>query len=211
MKRAYSVDNVLNAKFNTLEFEEGWYDAIGNPELTGSWFVYGDIKNGKTSFAMQLAKYLTKFERVAYNSVEEGLSLSVKSAYIRCGIKDVAGRFILLHKETVDELIARLNRPKSPNVVVVDTVQFWELTFADYKRLKSTFPRKLFIYISHTDGRTPDGATAKRIWRDANVAIRIDGFVAFPKSRYGGGTPKIIWGLEAQRIWGLSYGNWEKS
>lgn len=208
MKRAYSVDNVLNARFNTLEFEGKWREAVGCPELTGSWFVFGDIKNGKTSFVMQLIKYLTKFERVAYNSVEEGLSLSVQNVMKREDMQSVGGRFSLLNKETVDQLIERLNRHKSPNVVVIDTVQFWELSFADYKRLKAAFPKKLFIYISHTDGRTPDGSTAKKIWRDANVAIRIDGFVAFPKSRYGGGTPAVIWEQEAQKVWGLKYGAW---
>ena len=209
MKRAYSVDNVLNAKFNTLEFTGEWRDAIGCPELSGSWFVFGDIKNGKTSFTMQLAKYLTTFERVAYNAVEEGLSLSIKSAYRRNNLKEVAGKFTLLDKESVDELITRLRRHKSPNVIVIDTVQFWELTFADYKRLKAEFPKKLFIYISHTEGRMPDGSTARKIWRDANVAIRIDGFVAFPKSRYGGGAPYVIWEREAQKVWGLKYGAWE--
>lgn len=209
MKRAYSVDNVLNAKFNTLDFDGEWEEAIGSPELSGTWIVFGDIKNGKTSFTMQLTKYLTKFERVAYNSVEEGLSLSVKSAYKRNGLKEVSGKFILLDKESVDELIERLQRRKSPNVVVVDTVQFWELSFADYKRIKASFPNKLFIYISHTEGRIPDGSVAKKIWRDANVAIRIDGFVAFPKSRYGGGAPYVIWEEEAKKVWGLKYGAWE--
>jgi hypothetical protein len=202
IKRAYSVDNVLQAKFNTLEFDGEWKEAIGCPELAGTWIVYGGVKNGKTSFTMKLAKYLTKFEYVAYNSVEEGLSLSIQAAFQRTRMEDVKRRFILLDKEEPEELVARLQRKKSPNVVVIDTVQFWDMTFKHYKTLKETFPDKLFIYISHSSGNLPDGKVAQRIWRDANVAFRIEGFKAFPIGRYGGGEPIVISEERAVKYWG---------
>ncbi len=202
MKRAYSVDNVLQAKFNTLEFEGIWKDAVGCPELSGTWIVYGGVKNGKTSFTMQLAKYLTRFEMVAYNSVEEGLSLSIQAAFQRTGMEEVKRRFMLLDKEEPGDLMKRLQRRKSPNIVVIDTTQFWELTFPEYKRFKETFPGKLFIYISHSAGNMPDGKLAQRIWRDANISFRIEGFKAFPVGRYGGGEPVVISEEKAIKYWG---------
>ena len=201
MKRAYSVDNVLNAKFRTIRFDGQWEAAIGWPELTGSWIIYGDIKNGKTSFAMQLTKYMTQFERVAYNSVEEGLSRSMQMAYARNNMKEVAGRFLLLNKETQSELIIRLEQPKSPNIVVIDTVQFWEMTFRDYKLLKTKFPNKLFIYVSHIEGSRLETKIAQRIHKDANVVFRIEGFKAFPVSRFGGGEPIVISEEKAFKYW----------
>jgi hypothetical protein len=205
IKRAYSVDNVLQAKFNTLEFDGIWRDAVGCPELSGTWIVYGSVKNGKTSFTMMLAKYLTRFEIVAYNSVEEGLSLSMQESFKRTGMEEVKSRFLLLNKENQQELIIRLRRRKSPNVVIIDSLQFWEMTFKEYKELKEAFPNKLFIYISHATGNseksTPDGNTALRIWRDANVSFRIEGFKAFPIGRYGGGKPVVINGERAVKYW----------
>ncbi|KAA6312942.1 hypothetical protein EZS27_036205, partial [termite gut metagenome] len=59
MARAYSVKNVLDSEFETLAFEGIWNEAVGLPELSGSWIIYGTTKNGKTTFAMMLAKYLT--------------------------------------------------------------------------------------------------------------------------------------------------------
>jgi len=203
MKRAYSVDNVLQAKFNTLEFDGIWRDAVGCPELSGTWIVYGSVKNGKTSFTMQLAKYLTRFETVAYNSVEEGLSLSIQEAFKRTGMEDVRRRFLLLNKDSTKELLSRLRRRNSPNVVIIDTLQFWELAFAEYKRFKEEFPNKLFIYISHSAGNMPDGKLAQRIWRDANVSFRIEGFKAFPVGRYGGGKPVVISEEMAVKYWGV--------
>lgn len=202
MNRSYSVHNVFDAKFRTLELDGEWKEAIGSPELSGSWFVYGPPKNGKTSFAMKLAKYLTRFRRVAYNSIEEGLSLSIKMAMKRVNMLEVGGRLVLVKKD-FGELTAYLKQHKSPDVVVIDSVQFLELKFEEYKQLKSMFPSKLFIYVSHIEGRLPDGLTARKIFRDANVSFRIEGFKGFPVSRYGGdGEPIVISEEKAMEYWG---------
>jgi hypothetical protein len=204
MNRAYSVQNVAVAKFKVLNFEGIWQKAIGSPELTGSWFIYGSPKNGKTSFAMMLGKYLSKFKRVAYDSVEEGLSLSIQKAMERVNMMEVGSRLILLEKESIEDLMIRLRRPKSPDIVIIDSVQFLELRFGEYKKMKSKFPHKLFIYISHVDGKQPDGLTAKKIWRDSNVVFRIEGFKAFPIGRYGGGEPVVISEEKAAAYWGTN-------
>lgn len=203
MKRAYSVKNVMDAKFRTLPFDGEWLSAVGTPELTGSWMIYGAPKNGKTTFAMMLAKYLTRFGRVAYDSVEEGLSQTIKMAMERVGMEEVGHRLILLDKEGVDELAERLARRKSPGIVVIDSVQFLGLNFSQYKRLKEQFPDKLFVYISHVDGRKPEGSTAQSIWRDANVYFNVEGYRAFPVGRYGGGKYIDVWPEQAAEYWGF--------
>lgn len=203
MGRAFSVNNVLDAKFNVLSFDGDWFKSVGCPERSGTWFIQGDVKNGKTSFAMMLAKYLTNFGRVSYDSVEEGLCKSIQDAFLRLNIKEVAGKFILLDKEEVPELKKRLAKHKSPDFVFIDTVQFMDIRFADYKSLKKEFPDKVFIYLSHMDGGKPVGATAQKIYRDASVAFRVEGFKAFPVSRYGGGEPITICEELADAYWGL--------
>ncbi|MEG1498448.1 MAG: hypothetical protein RR393_03365 [Bacteroidales bacterium] len=55
----------------------------------------------------------------------------------------------------MEERIARLQGHKSPDIV--DSVQFVKLKFAEYKRIKEAFPNKLFIYVSHIEGKLPDG------------------------------------------------------
>lgn len=198
--RAYSVKNVLDAKFETLPFNGIWEDAIGCPELTGSWIIYGHPKSGKTSFAMMLAKYLTNFARVFYNSIEEGLSLSIQCAYQRVDMNEVSGK-IILDKEQIADVIERLKKNKSPRIIFIDSVQFADLKFSEYKKLKSMFPDKLFVYISHIEGKQPEGVTARRIWRDSNVSIYVEGFRAFPVGRYGGGEHIDIYEEAAIEYW----------
>ena len=203
MKRAYSVKNVMSASFRTVGTEGRWRECIGNPEFGGSWLVYGPPKNGKTSFAMMLARYLAETRRVAYDSVEEGKSRTIQLALERTGMMDCGGRFVLLDKESVDDLKERLDKHKSPDVVVIDSVQFMEMKFSEYKELKARYPHKLFVYVSHVQGNLPEGHVARRIWRDANVAWRVEGFRAFPVSRYGGGTTIDIDRVKATEYHGI--------
>lgn len=203
MQRAYSINNVIDAKFKKLPFTGDWLTTIGEPEPTGSWIIYGAPKNGKTTFAMQLAKYISNFMRVAYDSVEEGLSLTIQRAMERTQMMDAGRRVILLDKETLPELEERLDRRRSPGVIIIDSVQFLEMKFSEYKRLKEKYPHKLFIYISHVEGKQPEGNTAKRIWRDANVIFRVEGFRAFVTSRYGGGSYLTISEEKASEYWGV--------
>lgn len=205
MRNAISINNVITAKFETLPFTGIWKDAVGEPELTGSWIIYGPPKNGKTSFAMMLSKYITKHvNRVAYNSVEEGLSLTIQKAMERVNMLEVAKKVLLYDKLDIDDLIEKLDKHKSPDVVIIDSVQFLEMTFKDYKTLKQRYPNKLFIYISHIDGKEPEGRVAKRIWRDANVIFRIEGYRAFPTSRYESEGKYIdIYSEGANQYWGI--------
>lgn len=204
MKRAYSIRNVLDARFKTLDFDGEWLAAVGRPELGGSWMIYGAPKNGKTSLAMMLARYLTRFCRVAYDSVEEGLSLSIQNCVERTFEGESNQRFLLLHKEGVEELTERLSkRSGSPDAVVVDSVQFMGLRWEEYKRLKERFPHKLFIYVSHVDGNQPEGRVARKIWRDADVYIRVEGFRGFPVGRFGGERPIDVYPERAAVYWGM--------
>jgi hypothetical protein len=90
-------------------------------------------------------------------------------------------------------MIARLKKRKSPDVMIIDSVQYTGLKYAHYVELMSIFRRKLFILISHADGKLPEGRVAKSIRYDANVKVWIEGYMAFPMSRYGGGRPFTIW------------------
>lgn len=201
MARALSVAELLSRRRRVMEFEGEWLSMMGQPEMSGSWIVWGASGSGKTRFALRLCKYLTQFGRVAYNSLEEGDSESLARAFDEVGMTEVAKRIILLDGEPIKELSERLLKRKSPDIIVVDSLQYTGMTYTDYRKLKAAHRNKLFIFISHADGKEPSGKVAKSVRYDSFIKIRTEGYRAFPVSRYGGGEPYIIWEEEANKYY----------
>ncbi len=198
----------MQAKFETAPFTGKWLASLGRPELRGAWIVYGGSGSGKTTYVMQLCKYLTNFGRVAYNSLEQGLSLSLQKAWERVGMEEVGSKIILLCKESLKEIRERLEKKNAPDIVVIDSVNYWiGLTWRDYTNLKDEHPDTLFVFIAHEDKGQPSGNMAKKIRYDSDIKIRVEGYKAFATTRYEdsdkgeGGVDYTIWEQGAREYW----------
>ncbi|MDD3040923.1 hypothetical protein [Bacteroides sp.] len=202
-RNAKGVREMLNMKYNTFPFTGEWYDAFGLPERKGVWLIWGNSANGKTSFAMQLCKYLCQFGRVAYNSMEEGASLTMRNTLERYGMMDVNRRFLLIDNESIEQLSIRLKRQKSPDIVVIDSFQYTQMTYRQYIVFKELHKNKLLIFVSHADGRLPNGRSAKSVMYDASLKIYIEGYRAFSKGRFIGPVGHYdIWPEQTMKYWG---------
>lgn len=200
MGKAISNRDVAAARFETVPFEGEWLAAIGRPELRGSWLVFGQSGSGKTTFALQLARYLSRFARVAYNTLEQGLSLSFQSAWIRAGMEEAGSAIVVLDKEPLPQLRQRLAKRRSPQVVIIDSLTALPgFTRKDYLSLVGGFPGKLFVFLAHERKGLPDPAIAETVRRLSEVKIYVEGFRAHISSRYAcpergeGVSDYIIW------------------
>lgn len=202
LKRAYTPRDVLSMKIPCYEFTGQWAAAIGNPAKSGTWIVWGASGNGKTSFVMQLAKYLCRFGKVIYDSLEEGTSLSFQKSLKRHGMDEARSRFIILDREPMDMLSERLERRKSPAIVIIDSFQYSGLNYDSYRRMKERHPNKLLIFISHAEGLHPAGRSAKKVEYDADVKIMVSCFRASCKSRFldHPGEPITVWEEGAAKV-----------
>ena len=203
MGRAKSVSELLATKVETFPFKGEWYDAFGEPERKGVWLVWGNSGNGKTTFVVQLCKYLCQFERVIYNSLEEGASLTMKNTLVRCGMLEVNRRILLLDNEPIDELSERLLRRKSPGIVVIDSFQYTQMNYKQYIAFKEKHKDKLIIFVSHAEGKLPSGRSARSVMYDASQKVYVEGYRAFSKGRFNGPKMQIdAWPEEAAKYWG---------
>lgn len=204
MGRALSTSDLLNKKYKLFDFEDEWFDAFDRPERHGVWFIWGGSGNGKTTFVLELVKYLAKFGKVAYNSLEEGSAHTMQKSFKNVGMAEVARRVILIEGETIDELDKRMGMKKSADFFVIDSVQYAELNFKRYKALKEAHKGKLIILISHADGKIPQGRPATSMMHDASLKIWVEGYRAFSKGRYIGDNGGVftIWHEGAARYWG---------
>ena len=202
-RNAKGVREMLSMRFDTLDFKDAWHDAFGTPERRGVWFVWGNSGNGKTSFVMQLCKYLCRFGRVAYNSMEEGACLTMQDTLRRFGMMEVNRRFLLIDNESIEQLSLRLKRQKSPDFVVIDSFQYTQMTYRQYIEFKEQHRNKLIIFISHATGRLPTGRSGKSVMFDATLKIYVEGYRAFSKGCFIGPVGHFdIWPEMAMRYWG---------
>ena len=199
---------MLAAQFETAEFTGPYLASFGRPELRGAWIIWGGSGSGKTTFTLMLCKYLAQFRRVAYNSLEQGLSLSLQKAWERVNMAEAGSNIILLNKEELPELRTRLSKRKSPDIIVIDSVQYLDgLNKQRYKALKNDFPDKLFIFISQDKNGNPKGNMGDHIRYDSDIKIRVEGYKAFVTTRYEdpengeGGADFIIWEQGAAEYW----------
>ncbi len=203
LNRAKSVFEVLNKKREVLPFEGAFLDSFGAPELGSIWLVWGDSGSGKTSLALALAKYMCELGyRVGYNSLEQGDSLSFANAIRNADLDTVKG-FILLDREPIEQTIKRYKAHKSPDVLIIDSIQYSRMKYSEYIDFKHELRGKMVIIISQAKGSEPKGATAGSIRFDADVKVYCEGYKAFPMSRFGGEKEFVIYQQGALEYWGF--------
>lgn len=201
MERAYTVNDILHKKYKLFDFTGEWEEAFSKPEKVGIWFIWGDSGNGKTRFTMQLAKYLSNFGIVLYNSLEEGTSHTVRRAFEDIAMHEAKNK-VLLICESIEALSERLEKQRSPGIIIIDSFQYTQLTYKQYIAFKERHRNKLIIFISHVEGKKPDGRSAKKVMFDATLKIWVEGFRAFSKGRYIGTKGcYTIWEKGANRYW----------
>ncbi|KGO89765.1 DNA repair protein RadA family protein [Flavobacterium suncheonense] len=204
IKRAVSVAELKSKKFKTIPLSHEFKKLIGTPEDNGVWIVWGNSGHGKSRFLMLLAKELARHGKVIYDTLEEGARLSMQKNVLDTGMdqdENIMKNFLILNREPIEELKVRLRRKKHPRFVFIDSFQYTGLTKRQYIELKEEFTDVLFIINSHAEGKEPLGNIAKFVRYDADVKIRVEGFKAFPGSRFGGGEPLTIWEEEAAKYW----------
>nr|WP_311147188.1 ATP-dependent serine protease [Prevotella pallens] len=201
MKKALSMVDLMRKNREVYAFEGALQEAFGQPEQNGVWFIWGRSGNGKTSFVLQLCKELTRYGKVAYDSLEEGDSLTMQNALMRVGMGDVGRRFILLN-ESLKELDTRLKRRRSPDIVVVDSFQYAHIDLKQYEEFIDQHKNKLIIFVSQADGLKPWGRTAQSAMYSASLKIWVEGYRAISKGRYRGNLGYYtIWAEKAEEYW----------
>ena len=185
-KKSVSVHSVLGNTYKTINLAPEWRKYIGHPEENFKMIVYGESGGGKTSFVMRLCVALAELGKVYYNSIEEGEGKSIQDALKRANVAQCKpGSFMLGDRDSFEDMVEKLAQKRSAMFVVIDSLQYINLTEDQYKRLVATFPRKAFIIISWSSGPTPKGNNAKAVEYMADVKTYVSNGTAISRSRFG--------------------------
>lgn len=201
-KQALSTGQLLAQRKTMILLPEEMRLAFGEPEDRGTWIIWGNSGNGKTTFALLLAKALARHGRVLYDSLEEGQSLSLMNAVERVGLAE-AGSRVQFVSEDIPTLTERLRKRRSPRIVFIDSLQYTQLSYPAYIRFKEALPRHLLIFVSHASGTKPESRPAISVMYDAMLKVWVEGYRAFSKGRFIGERGWVdVWADGAREYWG---------
>lgn len=206
--RAVSISNIEERKYSYIPFSKPFSEAFGNREKGGNWIVYGKAGQGKTRFILQLAK---EFDRMGYRvlvaSLEMGFCADFQKDLKDAGIRSKVQKIVFTDALTVPDLNEMMEKQRSPDVVIIDSLQYfvnqYEATAEGIIALRKKFRSKIFVYVSHVEGKEVEGKTAYAVKRDSFVRIQVHGFRAIYIGR-GKGGPRgyyTIWEEGAERKW----------
>ena len=205
MQRALTAKQVVEICHRSLALEGEWGRCLGQIDRHGVVFFWGNSGNGKSSAAVGFCKELSRFGKVLYVSLEEGCSLSFQNTLRRLGVQDCGSKFQVIESATIDELDERLSKPKSPEFVVIDSFQYLQMSYKRYIAFKEAHRNKLIVFVSHADGKQPEGRAARSVKYDAMLKIWVEGYKAFSKGRFIGETGEaVIWEKGAADYWGAN-------
>lgn len=196
-KRALTVSNVLSVIVSVIKFTGRFFDVFGHPQKKGRWFIWGDSSSGKSSFIMQLIKEFARTEKTILVSREEDLDdENLQDRLKLFQMQDVANNFSLVD-DTLEQLTERLSRRNSAQVVFIDSVAyfFMSYTFEDYLNFRRKFKHKTLVFVGHGKGQNPKTEFEDRIKFDATQKVVVSGYLATNKGRKYGphATQYVVW------------------
>lgn len=204
------IFQILQKKYDLMKYDPAFKCVLGYIPQNVIMVVFGESGHGKTEFTMRLTKSFCQGKtKVDWISYEQGHGLDMQMALKRNNMIEVANYFSVTdpnykknpNTSYLEDLHSRVSKRGSADVFVIDSLQYMMITVADYYELKNKYPSKGFIFISHQNGREPDGTTAKKVAYDGGCTIRVKHYIAHPvKNRYGGNDPYIIWEERARLL-----------
>lgn len=204
-----SLYSLEKKKYQYIHFSEPFYQAFGNREEGGIWIVYGKSGQGKTSFVFSLAKEFDRLKyRVLFASLEMGFCSDLQNMLQDVGIRSTTTDNIqFCDSLTTEELEEQLKKQRSPDVVIIDSLQYFAdqygATAEKIIKLRKTYRKKIFVFVSHVEGREVEGKVAYHVKRDSFVRIMVEGFRAMYMGRGKAGPMGYytVWEEGASRYW----------
>ncbi len=191
-----------------MKFSGAWRNTFGTPAPNGVWTIQGRSGSGKTTFALQLVKYLRHLQkRVIFWSLEQCGDYGFQQAVRRANLSKGGGVVFFGNEADAEtEIMSLMERPRGHyDVLIVDT-----LTALHYNRVRGFLQRdfnalakrlqnRLIVFVCHEkegSGGQIETPAGDYIKQQANVKITVVGFTAYANARTGfvngGGEPYVI-------------------
>jgi hypothetical protein len=178
--KLHTASSLSETTFETLGFTGEWKTLLGVPERGFTALIYGEKFCGKSTFALKLADYLTKFGKVIYFSVEEGVKMTMQNKLRALGITNSK---LNISEEQLPEAIMKM--AKKFDFAIIDSLTTANITADDLRNAKLANAKTAYIGVNHitVDGKAKGGTGQLH---NPDIVIRIEpiGLPIIEKNRY---------------------------
>ena len=191
--RSYSINDVLNWKFEDAQIPRQWIEHLG--ELPGRFTIYADGEggDGKSEYAIQFQKMAAQFIGKTRNiNVELAKHRQVRDSFHRNNMKEVEPNRNVQYEVITefDALVTRLKKPNSGKVIIIDSISFFPLNEKQIQELFEKFKNKSFLLLAYRAHYNKN----KPIRHLCDIKVNLKNFVAtIESSRFGGTEPYYVW------------------
>jgi archaellum biogenesis ATPase FlaH len=130
MGRNYSITDVYNWKFKSIEMPEEWTSHLGQITHGFRMLIEGPSGHGKSDYLMKMIKMFCQTNgKVCLNNVEQGKSSSLEQSYKRNNMIEVKGKLMLCERKYRDfeAWFKYLEGPNRGKTIALDSLDYMKL------------------------------------------------------------------------------------
>ena len=164
-----------NMDFKALDFRGKWQIFFGNPSVNFNCIIHGMPGEGKSTFAIQFAKYLAEnIGRVVYISGEEGITKTLRDKFIN---NDSCSAYLdIADLRSFEEI--KMNVPaETYNFVFIDSLDNMHIDADTMKLIRELYKNSSLITISQS---TKDGKIrgSNELVHDCDISVKVENGIA---------------------------------
>lgn len=175
-------EQLVKMKFDTLTFHDKWNTLFGNPAANAYIIIFAVAGEGKSTLAIQFAKYLSENHgKTLFISGEEGISKTLMDKFINTNSISASLHVVEL-KSSVE--IFRVVQPGTYRFIFLDSLQHLNITAGKMRELREKYKTTAFVSISQsTKGGLIRGSAEHA--HDADIVVEIEkGLATTTKNRF---------------------------
>lgn len=175
-------DQLQNMHFDILQFPKKWNTLFGDPSVNFFCVIHGLPGEGKSTFAIQFAKFLAdNFGRVIYISGEEGFSMTFKNKFMLNKVN--SKQLYVADLRTFDDIV-RVIPADFYQFIFIDSLDNMNIDADKMKALRLKYPSATIISICQS---TKSGLMrgSQEIVHDSDIVVQVqDGLAITTKNRF---------------------------
>lgn len=169
-------------QFEYINFEGEWNYFFGFPALQFHCIIHGLSGHGKSTFAIQFAKYLAdNFGRVLYISAEEGITMTFQHKFLLTSA--ISNNLDVVDLRSYDAIFRKVPRD-TYRFIFIDSLDTLKIDTVKMKRIRATYKNSALITISQST-KKGEMRGSYELMHDSDIAVRVeDGIAETTKNRF---------------------------